>query len=187
MIQIEIQWILLEENVGTDQPEQDVTQVLEPELASQSIPAILRLAVQLRRVDILVEASMMSSHLCQPRVGHLEVVYNIFLSLEKRVEANMAFNDKIPRLDETAFHKSDWSESIYGKVEEKMPPNAPQALGNPVMMTCFIDAYHAGDKITRGSQTGFIIYLTHRLVHQEAKHVRIIYIRIGICCHEDCN
>jgi hypothetical protein len=91
----------------------------------------------------------------------LEALYNIFAYLEKRAEANMAFKDKMPRLDETAFHKSDWSESIYNDEEEEIPSNAPNPLGNPVMMTCFVDANHAGDKVTRWSQTGFIIYLNN--------------------------
>jgi hypothetical protein len=95
------------------------------------------------------------------RIGHSEAVYNIFAYLEKHVEANMAFDDKMPQIDELAFHRSDWSESIYGEVEEEIPPNAPKPLGSPVMMTCFVDANHAGDKITRRSQTGFIIYLNN--------------------------
>jgi hypothetical protein len=116
-------------------------------------------------VDILVEVSIMSSQICQPRIGHLEAVYNIFAYLDKHVEANMAF---VPTMDESAFHKSDWSKSIYSEVEEEIPPNAPKALGNPVMMTCFVDANHAGDKVTRRSQTGFIIYLNNALIVQYA-------------------
>jgi hypothetical protein len=147
----------------TYRPELDVTPELVPELSSryQQLIGILRWAVELGRVDILVEVSMLSSHLCQPREGHLNAVYNIFAYLEKHVEVSMAFNDKMPRIDETAFHQSDWTESIYGDVEEEVPPNAPKPLGNPVMMTCFVDANHAGDKITRRSQTGLIIYLNN--------------------------
>jgi hypothetical protein len=147
----------------TYQPEVDVSQVREPELASryQQLIGILQWAVEQGRVNILVEVSLMPSHLCQPRVGHLEAVYNIFAYLEKHVEANMALGDKMPRLDGTAFHKSDWSESIYSDVEEKLPANAPKQLGNPVMMTCFVDGNHAGDEVTCWSQTGFIIYLNN--------------------------
>jgi hypothetical protein len=60
----------------TYRPEMDISHVLEPELASryQQLIGILRWAVELGRVDILVEVSMMSSHLCQPRLGHLEAV-----------------------------------------------------------------------------------------------------------------
>jgi hypothetical protein len=86
---------------------------------------------------------------------------NIFAYLDKHLEASMAFDNKMPKIDKKAFHQSDWTESIYDDVEEEIPPNAPKPLGNPVMMTCFVDANHAGDKITRRSQTGFILYLNN--------------------------
>ena len=64
-------------------------------------------------------------------------------------------------MNEEAFVKSDWKESIYGEVEEEIPPKAPKPLGNPVCMTGFVDANHAGEYSTRRSQTGFIIYLNN--------------------------
>ena len=144
-------------------PELDVTPVLGSELANryQQLIGILRWAVELGRVDILLEVSLMSSHLCQPREGHLEALYNIFAYLEKHAESPMAFDDKMPTLNEDAFHKTDWSESVYGDVEEELPPKMPKPRGNPVIMTCFVDANHAGDKVTRRSQTGFIIYVNN--------------------------
>ena len=147
----------------TYRPELDVSPVLGTVLASryQQLIGILRWAVELGRVDILLEVSLMSSHLCQPREGHLEALYNIFAYLSKHVESTMAFDDKRPRIDEEAFHRSDWSDSVYGDVEEELPPKMPKPLGNPVMMTCYVDANHAGDKVTRRSQTGFIIYLNN--------------------------
>lgn len=39
---------------------------------------ILRWAVELGRVDILLETSLLSSHLAMPRAGHLNQVYRIF-------------------------------------------------------------------------------------------------------------
>jgi hypothetical protein len=33
----------------------------------------------------------------------------------------------------------------------------PEPRGEPVVMTCFVDADHAGNSITRRSKTGFII------------------------------
>jgi hypothetical protein len=145
----------------TYRPEMDISTVLGSELASryQQLIGILRWAVELGRVDILLEVSLLSSHLCQPREGHLETVYNIFAYLDKHTEATMAFDDKMPRIDESAFHRSDWSESVYGDIEEEIPLKCPTPKGNPVIMTCFVDANHAGDKVTRRSQTGFIIYL----------------------------
>jgi hypothetical protein len=145
----------------TYRPELDVSPVLGSELSGryQQLIGILRWAVELGRVDILLEVSLLLSYLCQPREGHLEAVYNIFAYLEKHVEAAMAFDDKPPMIIEDAFHRTDWSKSVYGDVEEEIPINCPEPRGNPVTMTCFVDANHAGNKVTRRSQTGFIMYL----------------------------
>jgi Reverse transcriptase (RNA-dependent DNA polymerase) len=147
----------------TYRPELDVTPVLGTKLASryQQLIGILRWAVELGQVDILLEVSLMPSYLCQPREGHLEAVYNVFAYLSKHGNAPMAFDDAMPRIVESAFHQSNWSDSIYGEVEEELPPKMPKPLGNPVIMTYFVDANHSGDKVTRRSQTGFIIYLNN--------------------------
>ena len=120
----------------TYRPELDVSPVLGSALASryQQLIGILRWAVELGRVDILLEVSLMSSHLCQPREGHLEALYNIFAYLSKHGEASMAFDDGMPSINEDAFHRSDWSDSVYGDGEEELPPKMPKPLGNPVVM-----------------------------------------------------
>ena len=39
-----------------------------------------------------------------------------------------------------------------------MPLNAPAPRGLPLQVNCFVDSDHAGDRITRRSQTGIILY-----------------------------
>jgi hypothetical protein len=60
--------------------------------------------------------------------------------------------------DEEAFSKHDWS-TFYADAKEKLPPNMPEARGNPVQVNCFTDADHAGRRITRKSHTGIIIFV----------------------------
>ena len=48
---------------------------------------------------------------------------------------------------------------LYPDAVEEIPPNAPKPKGKPVQMSVFVDADHAGDKITRRSRTGILIYL----------------------------
>ena len=61
-------------------PEVDESPELNPEDASyyQSLIGILRWVVELGRVDICCEVSMMSTQLASPREGYLEVVLHIF-------------------------------------------------------------------------------------------------------------
>ena len=48
---------------------------------------------------------------------------------------------------------------IYVDAQEDLPTNSPTPLGNPVQINCFVDSDHAGDRVTRRSHTGIIIYL----------------------------
>ena len=52
----------------------------------------------------------------------------------------------------------DWTK-LYGDFKEAMPPDTPQPFGKEVLMQCFVDADHAGEKLTCHSCSGFIIFL----------------------------
>ena len=67
-------------------PEIDISEELRPKEASyyQSLIGIFRWMVELGRIDICTEVSMMLSHLALPRKGHLEAVFYIFAYLKKR-------------------------------------------------------------------------------------------------------
>ena len=64
-------------------PSEDVSKELSVEGVQfyQELIGILRWAVDIGRVDILLEVLLLSSHLDLPRIGHLQVVYHIFGSL----------------------------------------------------------------------------------------------------------
>ena len=71
----------------------------------------------------------------------------------------MIFDPRTQEVDETAFNDTaDWTE-FYGNVAEEDPPGMPTPLGNPVTITCFVDANHATNKVTRRSHTGVMIFL----------------------------
>lgn len=61
-------------------PELDVSRVLDPEGAGryQQLIGMPRWAIELGRIDTLLEVSLLSTHMAEPRVSHLEAVYNIF-------------------------------------------------------------------------------------------------------------
>ncbi len=47
---------------------------------------------------------------------------------------------------------------FYGDVEEAIPPDMPPPLGKDIDLRMMVDSNHAGDKITRRSHTGFLIF-----------------------------
>jgi hypothetical protein len=62
-------------------------------------------------------------------------------------------------VDESAFNNgADWKE-FYGEVQEELPPKMPKPWGQRVTISAFIDANHAGNKVTRCLHTGIIIYV----------------------------
>ena len=71
-------------------PELDTSEVLVggADLAYyQSLIGVLRWAVELGRVNICLEVSMMSSYLAMPRVGQMEELYHIFAYLKRNHNA----------------------------------------------------------------------------------------------------
>jgi hypothetical protein len=103
-------------------PELDITEELGPELASRYLQliGICRWAVELGRIDIYLEAALLSQYQVNPRIGHLEALYHIFAYMKKHPDmGRLVYDPKLPRIDESAFNNNvDWK-SFYGEVEEE--------------------------------------------------------------------
>jgi hypothetical protein len=141
-------------------PELDVSTILDPDRANyfQSQIGVLRWAVELGRIDIMCEVSMLSSFLAMPREGHLTAVFNVFAYLKSHNRSRLVFDDTYAVINNQFKENVDWTD-FYGDVKEPIPPNAPQARGKAVEITTFVDADHAGDRVTRRSRTGVLIYV----------------------------
>ena len=49
-------------------------------------------------------------------------------------------------------------------MKEAIPPNMLKPRGNSVSTHCFVDVNHAGNKVTRWSQTGILIFVKKALI-----------------------
>ena len=114
--------------------------------------------VDIGRIDICCEVSMMSSNLALPREGNLSQVFHIFAYLKNHHYSALVFDLLYPDANIDTFQKDDWTD-FYGNVKEAMPPDMPEPLVKEVVMRCFVDADHSGEKLTRRSRSGFIIFL----------------------------
>jgi hypothetical protein len=141
-------------------PELDDTPELGSDQSSfyQSQVGVLRWIVELGRVDIITAVSKLASHSALPREGHLEAMFQLFAHLKCRHNARMAFDPCYPEIDMSVFKICDWK-NFYGNLKEAIPVDAPPARGKEVEIRMFVDSDHAGDKLTRRSRTGFIIYV----------------------------
>jgi hypothetical protein len=103
---------------GRYKPELDESPDMEPTRANfyQSQIGILRWCVELGRIDIITEVSMLSTYLCLPREGHLEAVFHVFVYLGLNNNARVVFYPTYPAADMDTFIKTDWK-SMYGDVK----------------------------------------------------------------------
>jgi hypothetical protein len=144
-------------------PELDLTKELGPELLSRyrQLIGILRWAVEIGRLDVYLEVALLSQYLASPREGHLEAVYHIFAYLKAHKKCAVVFDPAPVGLDESAFANvtpEHWRD-FYRDITEELTPRMPEPLGRAMDITCFVDADHAGNIITRRSHTGILIFL----------------------------
>ena len=90
-------------------PQLDFTPKLQAKDAAyyQSLIGMLRWMVELSRVDIYCEVSMMSSSLVLSRSGHLKQLYRIFLYLRKHHNREIVFDPTKQTIDEDLFEKQE--------------------------------------------------------------------------------
>ena len=141
-------------------PELDVTPELKADGLQQyqELIRILRWAVELGRVDILMETSMMSAHSAMPRQGHLEQVHHIFGYLKEQPKWKLFFDPQHLELDERSFTTYNWYD-FYRDAKEPVLGDMPAPRGQMVSMHCFVDLDHAATTVTRCSQTGLLLFV----------------------------
>ena len=156
--------------VNEYRPEIDQSRELDDEGVTyyQSWIGVLRWIVELGRVDICCEVSMLSSHLCLPREGHLQQVYHIFAYLKANHNARLVFDPSYLPMDPNQFERKDWR-TFYENVTEELPPGAPPSKGKGFIITAYVDADYAGDSITRQSRTGYIFFINNAPVYWMSK------------------
>ncbi len=141
-------------------PEVDVSPLLDSKMTTrfQNGLGVLQWIVELGRIDIMTEVSMLSAHNAMPREGHLEGIYHIFSYLKGHEKSRVIFDPSYPEIDDRRFKTVDWKD-FYPETTDELPPGMPEPLGLPVEISCFVDADHAGNLLTRRSHSGVLIFL----------------------------
>ena len=175
-------------------PELDVFPELSTELASyyQSFIGVVRWIVELGRLNICLEVSLLSSHLVLPIEGYFEQVLQVFSYLRKYHNTELVYDRSDPIIDECQFQRRDWMSSEFSHVDgkEEMPPKMPEPRGQGVTICAKVDTDHASDMVTRQSRTGFLVYINRALVYWwskkqmsvETSSFRSEFIAMKQCC-----
>jgi hypothetical protein len=146
--------------------ELDSSEELDGELLTfyQHLIGVLHWIVELGRVDLITEVSVLAGYLASPRDGHLDAALHVYSFLKAKYNARLVLDPSYPDdINEDDFLHCDWS-SIYGDVQEEMPPDMPTPLGKDVDVRLFVDASHANDKVNRRSRTGYFVFLNKALI-----------------------
>ncbi len=110
-----------------------------------------------------MEISMLFTHLALPREGHSQQVYHVFWFLKAKPKQTIVFDPQHPDTNETGFVNCDLYD-FYRDAAEPIPGDAREPRGNLVSTKCFVDADHAGKRVTRQSQTGILPFVCRAIV-----------------------
>jgi hypothetical protein len=124
--------------------------------------------VELGCIDIATEVSLLSSHLAFPREEHLETALHIMSYLSQKHNTRLIFDLTYPKIDMGQFPQHNWTE-FYGNVKEAIPLDMPEPLGKDIDVHMMCDSDHAGEKRTRRSCTGFLIFCNMALIDWVSK------------------
>ena len=136
----------------------------------QQYIGILRWLNELGRIDFLYEVSCLSRYLAAPRIGHLHQVLNIFNYIDNHKQSWNPIDTRQLHVewngnpDENPWTRAELLKSQYPDAEEQIPTKIPKPRGKPVQINAFVDADHAGDTVTRRSQSGILIYANMTLI-----------------------
>ena len=129
----------------------------------QELIGMLRWAIEIGRVDILMEVSTLSAYQASPIQWHLDQVIHIFAYLKNKPKLTLYFDPSLPNLDSTWERRDSKQvfEEQYRDAKEQFPPShmMHEPRERSMSTTAFVDASHASNNGTRKSHTGFVLFV----------------------------
>ena len=101
-------------------PETDMTDPLDPDRASyyQTMIVVMRWMVEIGRIDIATECSLLSPHLEYPREGHFKCALHMMSYLKRKNNSQLFFDPTYPDIDFDTFNDGAEWKKFYGDVTE---------------------------------------------------------------------
>jgi len=150
--------------------ELDTSEELQAKEATfyQHLIGVLHWIVELGRIDVIAEVSILAGYLCNPRDGHMDAALHLYGYLKQKHNARLVLDPSYPEIDQSKFIERNW-DNYYGDVKEELPPDMPEPLGKDVDLQLYVDSSHANDKVNRRSRTGFFVFLNSALIQWQSK------------------
>jgi len=144
-----------------DHPELDDSEFLDEEgiTVYQSLIGTLQWIITIGRFDIQSAVTTLSSFRAAPRRGHLDRAKRIYVYIKNMRYAAIRFRTELPNYTTLPDQNFIWAQTVYGNIEELLPADAPEPLGNPVITTSYKDANLMHDMLTGRSLTGILHFV----------------------------
>ena len=141
-----------------DHPELDTSPLLDQVGIQkyQSLIGALQWTITLGRFDIATAVMTMSGFRAAPREGHLDRVRRIVGYLVKMKQGVIRVRTAEPDYSTIPEDTYDWEHTVYGKVHEQLPRDAPPPKGKRIIHTAYVDANLMHDLATGRSVTGIL-------------------------------
>jgi hypothetical protein len=104
-------------------PSTDLSDILDPDcsLFYQHLIGVMRWMVELGRIDISTEVSMLSSYLACPHEGHRENTLHVMGYLRLKHNSQLIFDPTYPDIDQTTFPSFEWMEFMATWKKQFLP------------------------------------------------------------------
>jgi hypothetical protein len=126
--------------------------------------------ITLGRYDIAYATNTLSRYSMAPRKGHMKAMHRVFGYLRNKFKGQLLIDVNQPpvrdNIDTTVM--PDWKE-FYPDAVENIPKDRPEPKGKLCTITCYVDADHARDMVTRRSVSGILLLLNNTLVQWQSK------------------
>lgn len=158
-------------------PELDDSELCCPVVASKyrSMIGSANWILTLGRFDIAYALSTLARYSMAPRKGHFIAMVRLFGYLSVYDKGMLVIDSTTPEIRKEAIVSSghNWSE-FYPDAIEEVPSDMPEPDGEMMKLTCYVDADHARDKLTRKSVTGIVLLLNNTPISWMSKRQKTV-------------
>ena len=111
----------------------------------------------------------MSSFVAMPREGHLQKLLHLFAYLKSYHNAHIVFDPSYLYIDSDQFPRHRWRILYGGELKEDIPSNALEPLGMEFILQTYVDANNSGDRLTRRSRSGMLVFMNSSPIYWISK------------------
>jgi hypothetical protein len=129
--------------------------------------------ITLGRFDIAYATNAMARFGMKPREGHLKAMLRLFGYIKWHPKGQIIVDTNYMDWSPYQVEDHDWTE-FYPDAEEELPPDMLTPKGKPIRLTCFKDADHAHDVVTRRSVTGVLLFANNMPIEWLSKRQKTV-------------